>query len=301
MNSVSSIWQLDEFKPLETFFQARRKRLQASERYYLGTMYNEALADMRAWAVALPVKTLGRKIRVLFQPLAGAVQVDVALTPGGWQLDAGSQEHAAAVRQILKASRWQIEGDMYIHNGAAMGQTTLKIIDNRETGQVTIAPIRPDTVLPVTFSQYDPSLRMAIILSHTPGEDGRLVELAEVIEPERIRTYVAGKPAGLIGRASEYPNLLGEVPIVDAPFLYTGRPYGESTYEAAKQPIDGLNQQANDLEENIKKHVEPQWAAFVENPERNADDLQKSGDNVWWFPNGSDIKALVANLDIPGV
>lgn len=299
---ASSIWQLDEFEPWAGAFEARRRRLQMNERYYEGRMYDQSYGDMQAaWALQMPLNGLRKQIKVLFQPLAGAVQVDVALVPGGWALDADSQQHEAALRMLLKGSRWGLEQDMYVHQAAAMGMTTLKVVDDRVNGRVSIVPIRPDGVLTVPMSLYDSRLRMAIIVGEMRGGDGKPVELAEVIEPDRVRTFVGGVPMGVAGREAEFVNGLGEVGLVDVPFLYTGAAMGEPTFEAAKQPLDGVNQQANDLEENIKKHVEPQWAAFIDNPERNAEDLQKSGDNVWWFPSGSDIKALVASLDIPGV
>jgi len=296
-----SIWTLAEFQPLAELYEARQRRLRQNEAYYKGKMYDQSYGDMKAWAVQMPVRGLRKQIKVLFQPLAGAVQVDVALIPANWELDADSQQHGDAVRRLLKMSRWGLEQDMYVHQAAAMGMTTLKVVDDRVNGTVVIQPIRPDTVLTVPESQFNSRLRMAIVMGQMPGPDGKPVELAEVIEPDQVRTFVAGEPMGVLARPATFANALGEVGVVDVPFLYTGEAMGEPTFEAAKQPLDGVNQQANDMEENIKKHVEPQWAAFIDNPEKNAADLQKSGDNVWWFPAGSDVKALVANLDIPGV
>ena len=300
---VDSIWALDEFADLKQLFDDRRAKLRKLERYYTG-LPKEVVGDNgiwgSAWHLQLPLERAKKEAGLLFQPLAGAVHADVALVGGGWELEKASKYLENGVIRVLKMSRWGLEQAAYIHNGATMGCTTLKVVDDHNGKRVVIQPIRPDMVLPIPANDYDPRLKMAILVGESWHKREKL-EVVEVIEPDRVRTYVDGKLTGLGGRKDTFPNALGEVNIIDVPFIYIGKGLGEPTYQAALTPLEGINRQAQDLQEQIRRHIEPQWAAFIEEPERNASDLQKSGDNLWWFPRGSDIKALVAALDIPGV
>ena len=297
----NSFWKIEEFKPIEGRFNNRRNRLQAMEKYYTGLPKGLMTEDGNsAWGVQMPLERAKKEMTLLFQPLAGAVHADVALVGGGWELEEDSLPLAGAVKRVLKMSRWGLEQAAYIHAGASMGYSTLKVVHDPNNKRAYIQPLRPDMVLPIPTSDYEPRLSMAIITGKS-WQSGKEVEVVEVIEPERVRTYVDGKLTGLGGRKGTFPNSMGEVNIIDVPFIYTGGPWGEPTYQAALVPLEGVNQQASDLNEQIRRHIEPQWAAFIEDPQRNAADLQKSGDNLWWFPRGSDIKALVAALDIPGV
>lgn len=291
-----SIWDLDEFAGYQSLFDARRSRLQMLEGYYKGTMY-KAGPLTGVWPLLSQAE---RNVRVLFHPLAASVHTDVALIPGGWALDEESLEHQAAVARTLKASRWRLMGDAYLHWGAAMGQTTLKVVDVPGEKRAGLYPVRPDMVLPIGGSVYDPMLSMAIIV-WMEMRDEKQVEVAEVIEPDRVRTFVGGRSKGIGSRDAEFASELGFVPVVDVPFVFTGAALGECTYEAALNPMNEANSAATDLRAQIKKHVEPQWAAMIDDPANSAADLEKSGDNVWWFPTGSSIEALVANLDIEGV
>ena len=302
MSKVSSIWQLDEFKPLYTAFLTRQRRFATFERVYKGggSQATQAYDPNRLRPMLPAVSNARKRSAVLFQPVAGACQIDVALVPGGWLLDDDSQQHADAVRKLLKLSRWAQMGDLYVHNGAVFGQTTLKVVDNWQLKTVTLQPLRPDSVLIVRNGTYDSGIRMAIIISTTTDADNKPAELAEVIEPQRVRTFVNGKPHGVMGREATFENVLDEVNVIDQPFIDVGTGYGEPTFWSQIEPLEAVNAQALELDTIIRKHVEPQWAAFIDDPESNAADLQKSGDNLWWFPNGSDVKALVANLDIPG-
>ena len=294
-----SIWDLEEFTPYQAAFEARRQRLQLLEGYYKGTMYKPG-GLTGVWPLNSYVSQAQKEVKVLFHPLAAAVHTDVALVPGGWELDEDSAALQETVNRVLKVSRWRLLQDAFVHWGAAMGQTTLKIVDIPQEKRAVLYPLRPDMVLPIGGSVYEPALTMAIVV-YTEMRNGKQVEVAEVIEPDRVRTFVGGEPMGIGGREAVFSSELGFVPIVDVPFVFTGATLGECTYEAALNPMNEANSAATDLREQIKRHVEPQWAAMIEDPANNANDLEKSGDNVWWFPTGSSIEALVANLDIEGV
>ncbi len=70
----------------------------------------------------------------------------------------------------------------------------------------------------VPASQYDDTPAMALCIQYRDSSDG-LVEYAEVIEPDRVRTFVEGTLTGIDGRDADYLNPLGFVPFVEVQHL----------------------------------------------------------------------------------
>lgn len=291
MADTKSIFDLDEFKPYRARWEERRTYFQKWERYYEGTMY----AKKKFFGLH---KIMASNVEALFEPLARAVALDVALVPGGWRLDAASRDLEEPLRQLFRQSRWRLEGSLYVHNGAMMGHSMLKVVDDRMAGQVRLQALRPDTVLPIATSSYSRELAMAIIIGQQ-RRGGEMVEVAEVIEPERIRTFVAGTPTMVApDRGAEFANLLGFVPIVECRFIESGQKFGEPTFKRSAKALDKVNEQASYLSLIIKRHAEPQWAVIGD---VEPTDLEKSGEDVWFIPGGADVKAIVAQIDIDGV
>lgn len=297
----SSIFDRDEFKPYAKRWQARRRALQMRKSYYDGSRYTD-VRDKLGWLWP----RLYRKVKPLFLPLSRAVDIDAGIVPGDWawpdpdtlegvtpaQLDAWR----LARRQIFDWSGWVTRGVLYVHYGAVFGVSGLKMIDLRGRGEIQIEPVNPQNFLLVESGQYDDTPALAIWIEHRQSKDGP-VEYAEVIDPQSVRTFWAGEPAGIEGRSPEYPNELGFVPFVEVRHLETGERLGESTYQKAMPLLDEVNQLASYLAEIIKKHTEPQWVVFGAEPS----ELEHSGDNVWFVPGTGDVKALVPDVDLDGV
>ena len=296
----STIWTADEFKPYAAEWNRRRQELAHRRAYYDGTIYKnvrqrfEALGKLQA--VLGP--RLYRGTKALFLMLSRAVDVDAGIIPGGWTFAADApQKWQTATSQVLNWSDWSTDGVLYVHFGAMYGLTGLKLSDLRETKRIIIKPLDPTSFLLIRNGQYDPTPRMAVIIEQRRNADGALYEYAEVITSHHIRTFVAGQLLGVDGREPEYPNELGFVPVVEVQHLRTGEEFGEATFQKAMPILDELNELSSYLSDIIKKHAEAQWVITG----GDASDLEKSGDNLWFMPPGSDAKALVAAIDVPGV
>ena len=72
---------------------------------------------------------------------------------------------------------------------------------------------------------------------------------------------------------------------------------GESTYAKAMPLLDEVNLHATELSKIIKDHSEPQWAVIGAAPA----DLTHSGDNIWFIPEGGDVRIILPQVDIPGM
>lgn len=287
----NSIFELDEFKPLASRYQARKARATRYWRYYKAEVY-ESEGDNSITRYIQ--QRIANTIKPLFTPIARAVNVDVALIPGDWTLTDHTHDEAAAT--LLRWSNWDLYGDIWVRYVMAMGNGGLYVHPNPALEQVTLQPLRPDNYITVPTSRYDPTPRMAIMIGEGMDDEGKPVEEATVITPTRIHTFVGGEPVGLEGNGASYTNPLGFVPIIEC-LNDVGDGKGEPTFDDVIASLDQANTLASYLTSIIKKHAEPQWSIFG----AEAGDMEKSGDSIWFFPEGSDVKAVLASVDFEGV
>lgn len=285
-----TIFDRDEFKPHARRWHARQSVFARRRAYYDGSVYNGVLGALD-W---LGPRFAGR-IRPLYLPCARAVNVDSGIVPGGWALASGAAHLGGALFHLFDWSDWSTAGVLYVHHGALYGNSVLRIADLRDAGRVVIAPVPPDACLLVGAGAYDPTPRLAIVAQSLDlGSD--VVEYAEVIEPQRVRTFVDGEPQGLDGRPAEYANALGCVPFVEVRHINNGEEIGACAFQDALTLLDSVNDVAADLASIIKKHARPKWAVL------GADEAELSNDDdIWTFPAGSDVKVLVPGIDVAGV
>jgi len=293
--NISSIFDLPEFKPYHDVFRARANRFGTYWKYYKAEVYKgESYKTVVGQAVG---QRIANMVRPLFTPLARAVNLDVALIPGEWQLNEWTRPHKAVIDTLFEQSKWDVQGDLFVKFVVSMGEAALYVVDDRENKTVMWQVLRPDSYLPIYRSAFDPTLRKLILFTEAPLEgDGDMAEVAFVLEPDKVRTFHGGELTPFMGRPVEYANPLGFVPAVVCQ-NDPGDGMGEPTFDDAIASLDQVNLQATYLANIIQKHAEPQWATFGAEP----GDLEKSGDKVWFFPEGSDVKAVLAQVDFEGV
>lgn len=288
---IKSLFDLDEFKPLKEAFFSRKHRFGRYWDYYKA-QFTTAATIFQTDSGKLLGARVGDAIKPLFTPLSRAVELDVALIPGDWKLaDESLQE---PVDQVLEWSKWDVEGDIFVRYVTAMGECGLRVIDDRNRKITFIQPVRPDSYIVVPTSSWDATPRMVVFIA-VQGED----EIAEVIEGSLIRTFRNGQPVALDranGRLEAYASEMGVVPFVVCK-LDAGDGKGEPTFENTLVALDQVNRQATYMSTIISRHAEPQWAAIG----AEAGDLEKDGESVWFFPEGSDVKAILATVDFAGL
>lgn len=292
---AKSLFDLDEFKDLKESFAARRSRFRDYWRYFKAE-YNGGNSVFASAPSNYLNNLFQASIKPIFTPLARAVRIDAALIPGEWKLDKNNAQHEAALARLFRMSKWDTEGDLWVKFAAAMGESAIRIVDDRLAQTVRLMPMRPDTYITRSFSFYDQTPRQLISI-YEQQEGGKDVEYAEVIDAATVRTFRNGEPYAMNpAYGAEYANALGFVPVVVC-LHDNGEGQGEATFDDVLTALDQVNQQATYMAQIIERHFEPQWAAFGAEP----GDLEKSGDSVWFFPEGSDIKAILAQVDFEGL
>ncbi len=296
-----SIFETEEFRAYKAAWDDRQLNLAHRRAYYDGTIYKNVRERFMALGKLSPMigPRLYRGTKALFLMLARAVDVDAGIVPGGWAFaEDAPKAWETATKQVLDWSDWDRDGVLYVHYGSVYGVSGLKVIDDREEGRVTIAVLDPTTFMLVRSGMYSKVPQLALIVE-TKCDDatGEEYEYAEAITPELIRTFKNGEPYGFDGREHAYPNAQQAVPVVEVRHVHTGETLGECTYQKAIPLLDEVNELASYLADIIRKHAEAQWAIIGAEPS----DMVKSGDNIWFIPQGGDAKAMVAGIDIPGV
>ncbi len=290
---ADSIFDLDEFKPLQAAWMARQQELAARASYYDGSVYS-GTQKMLGWLFP----RVGRAIKPLYLPLARAVDVDAGIIPGGWAFDEDAPEAWEQARsQVWAWSRWATSGVLYVHYGAVYGVSGLKVCDLREEKQILIVPVDPTCFMLTMAHSYNSVPAMALWIETRVGADGAEYEYAEVITPTMVRTFRNGKLFGYDQREPEYQNPNGFVPLVEVRHMEVGAKLGECTYQKAIPLLDEVNSLASQLAEIIRKNSDPQWAVMG----AQGDDLKHSSDKIWFMPAGADVKILVPGIDVAGV
>lgn len=278
--AATTIFDLDEFRPYAARFYARKTKYIKYRRYYDGTIYSDSSFKL--------AHRLYAQTKALYSFLARVVDLDVALVPGlsnSWELEGDDKQILAARDQLYDWSNWSIAGDSWVEDGVILGEAMIKIVPNVDMGTIQMQRLQPESCLTVGG--------MVIIADNTRvGDDGVMFEYAEVITPETIRTYKNSEPFDY-GFGAMYDNPVGLIPLVIVENDTDARP----TFAKMLPQLDSVNELASYLADIIGRHNEPQWAAFgVEQG-----DVQKSGNNMWFFPNpSSKLEAIIAAVDIEG-
>lgn len=287
-----SIFDQDEFKPYAKLWRARSQALARRAGYATGDVYKQVRGQL-GWLWP----RLYSGIKPLYLPLMRAVHIDAGIIPGDWAFPNEAPPAWDEARDLLWAwSEWATRGVLYVHYSAMYGVTGIKIADIRDERRVVMDPIDPATFMLIYGRQYDQTPEMALVIEAREDRTGEF-EYAEAITRDSIRTYRDGVPFGFDGRDPEYMNELGFVPFVEARHIETGAALGDCTYADAIPMLNEVNELASYLADVIKKHAEPQWVVAG----AEASELVKSGDNVWFLPQGASVQPVVAGIDIAGV
>lgn len=293
----NSIFDLPEFKPLADRWHARQAEFANRRAYFDGTMYNRVL-----WLVDGMSSPLARGIRPLYLPCARAVHVDAGIVPGLWSLAPSVEKFAPALKQVFAMSRWDTEGVLFVHYGAMLGNSGLRVSYLTEGKRVMITPLDPSCFMLVRSSAYSQGTDFAMVVESRIDATGKPFEYAEVLTPDQVHTFRDGAPFAYDDRKASYMHELGAVPVVECQHLNVGKAIGDCAFSKAMLLLDSVNELASNLRSVIEAYKDPQTAIIGVDP---MDDdvgarVAPTRSNAWYLPMGADAKFLVPNLNIAG-
>lgn len=221
-------------------------------------------------------------------------------------LDAGKR---SAIRNLLRWSNWQDNMGLYVGEGAKLGDSVIKIVDERDKQKVRLEVQHPGIYRDVEFDAVGNVKSVVIEYKRYDDDQSRFTKegylYTEVITQERFETYKDGKPFAYHNDANGNPvsawdNDYGFVPVAWHKFRPASRAdFGLSAGHSVINKIDELNSVASRTHDQIAKMVNAIWAVLGSQGTAQIDlDDSKGTVPIVHLPEGVDMKPLVTQLDI---
>jgi hypothetical protein len=219
-----------------------------------------------------------------------------------------------ALRQLVVASNLGTQKSVYVRNGAKFGDSVIKVVDDRERGQVRLEMLMPGIVKHAEFDQVGNV--KAVTLEYYRYEEKQysptnpMMQVkqycyTEYIDGDKFQTFRDGKPYAFYmdarGNAvAEWPNEYGFVPMVIVQHKDVGLAFGANAYHASLDKIDELNDAASLLSDQVRKAVNLVWyyAGVARREDLDISVDEKDGIPAVYGPKDSQPHAMVAQLDI---
>jgi len=282
--------------------------------FYLNDPYDELVNDYAQRYKS--DRALYQNIEPLYNPVTRLVEFYVAKVVGGTLDPMGeagalpiadaSPEVREAITRVWNWSNWANRKSLWVRYGAALGDSVLKVIEDRDADEVALRVHWPGDLVDTDF---DRSGRVTYaVFEYTAQERDEAGNVdsftyKEVITPEEFATFKDDRPWDYVnGKAggdwSKWENEFGFVPVVVTRHKDSGHAWGLCCYHNGLGKIDALNDLASHLGDQIRKAIHPQWISFGA---KAGQGLERS-DKIWHHPNPEGrVEALVEQIDIAAV
>ncbi|HEX6034424.1 MAG TPA: phage portal protein [Anaerolineales bacterium] len=312
-------WRLEHLDPGSDRWDAyyvRLSRYRTCEHYVDNTIFTK-LEKQRGVHMMETNGGLPKDTRPIYNPAGRLSDLYPALIYGGpldiANLDGGaipieteSEAVKGAIRQIWKWSNMQQAKSDYVRTGASKGDSFWQVAVDPVKQKVWLETLPPEFVKEVAFDEQGNIKRIVIAYDRYDAEARKWVAYELWIDQEWFQTYREGKPyawhtdAG--GNAMEkWPNIYGFVPVTHAKHRDVGRQFGVCCFHKAIFKIDELTGLASVTHDQVRKSVNAVWAIFGAKESNDTKDKSmddRKGKVPWvYFPEGTDAKPMVANLD----
>lgn len=310
-------WALRNLAPNSEVWDGYRTRLlryRTLEHYVDNTVFT-TLERQRGVHMSGTNDGLYKSTRPIYNPAGRQVNIYPALVYGG-QLDTANLDGGAipiqtdneavrdAIRQLWAWSNWQQGKSVYVRTGAGKGDAFLKAVSQPSSGKVWIENLKPEYVKELELDERGNVKSIVICYDRYDATHNRWHEYEEYIDQDRFLTYrdrqlyawyedANGNPV------AEWDNEYGFVPVTHAKHRDVGRQFGVCVFQQAIGKIDELNSLASATHDQLRKSVNAVWAILGASKPENDPAMNDKKDVVPWvyFPEGTDAKPMVANLD----
>lgn len=304
-------------------YAARLFRYNHLEMYYHNAVYTE-LERYKDYHFQKSNHGLYRFTRAVYNPYARLVdlyadtvyrgRIDYEeLSTGAVPFDTLDNRKRNAIRNLLRWSNWQDNMSLYVGEGAKLGDSVIKIVDERDKRKVRLEVQHPGIYRDVEFDAVG-NVKRAVI-EYTRYDDEKTQRTrqgylyTEVIEKRgdfvRFETFKDGDSFACYSDANGQPVAGWDaeydfVPIVWLKHRPSSRAsYGLSAGHGVINKIDELNSLASRTHDQIGKMVNAMWAVLGSKGTAQIEvDDSKGEVPLVHLPEGMDMKPLVTQLDI---
>lgn len=262
-------WEVSDWDSLA----ARQFRYEFLQLYY----YNQIYTSLETYATQHKKNSnqgLYKSIRAIYNPVGRLVdtyaskvyggQLDFSnLTGGAIPLVGADDRLQEAIRQLWVWSNWQNEKNVFVRSGAMLGDTFLKVVDERDKGKVRLEVLHPGLIQECAFDGVGNITAVSIVYPRL-DEWNKPRAYEERITKESFATFRDGQPFAWYSDGAgqgvvEWPNEYGFVPLVHVPHKRTGPRFGLAAAQNILGKIDENNSQGSRLNDQISKVVNSVW------------------------------------------
>lgn len=309
-------------------YEARRFRYGNSENYYFNIIYSNLVNYSTQQKKD---EALYRHIKAIYNPVARLVDFYVSqIFEGNLDTETAQNSNSAmpilaeepiriALIKLWEDSDWQRNKSQLVWQGAVKGDAVIKLVENRELGYVRMEVLPPEQLVFVEFDdtgdiikaiivqkRQDTSNLDSIVLASIGRQEIDTYLYTEVITPDSFATFKDGEPYAFFTDANgneiqEWSNDYGFVPLVTIQHKDIGKLWGATGFHNTLNKIDGVNDLASNLSDQVRKIVQPMWG--ITGPRKPIELTAASGRddvNLVYLPDASSITPMVAPLDIVG-
>jgi hypothetical protein len=154
--------------------------------------------------------------------------------------------------------------NLYVRQGATMGDIALKVVDDTDKGKVRIEVLDPRKVTDVAFDSIGNVKYIDIRYERQDPYSGEWYEYRECIDNESFQTFRNGSPYDYLDMSyagqSQWDNPYGFVPVRWVQHQNVGLNFGVTSYHASRHKIDMVNDALSLLLNNIRMQVDTKFA-----------------------------------------
>jgi hypothetical protein len=306
---------------------ARLLRYDVCDAYYNNVAYSQIVA----FAAQLKVSAkLYKYIRGIYNPSERLVDAYPANIYGG-SLDFENATKGAipiiqaddtlrgSIKQLWIWSNWGNQKSLFVRQGAKLGDTALKVVDDREARKVRLEVLHPGKIKDVVFDgvgnvkrivieyQYEDEQPVgnSLVNTLTSAVLSRSHTYREEIDENKFKTFRDGEAFAFFKDAqgnpvSEWPNDYGFVPVVIAQHKDLGFMWGANAFHGQVPKINEINDAASVLNDQVRKAVNLIWyySGVVKKGDLTVDTETRDGIPAVYGPKESQPFPMVAQLDI---
>ena len=210
---------------------------------------------------------VGRQSDVVTSKIYGGTLDLELLKKGAVPINGGDDALRNALRQLWVDSNWGTQKSLYVRMGTIIGDSFLKLVDDRQREKVRIEVLDARKVREIIKDPVGNIKAATIEYIKTETDDqGKEKEFVykEAIDKEWFRTFKDDEPFAFFEDVNgapvfEWPNEYGFVPLVHVQHKDVGLKYGAPPFHNTLGKIDELNDAASILNDNVRKAVGIVW------------------------------------------
>lgn len=170
-----------------------------------------------------------------------------------------------AIKSLWIASKWGQKKSLYVRNGAMIGDSFIKIVDDVQHEQVRMEVLNPAKIKNLEVDETGEIQQAVIEYWITHPDPGTMTNkrtlYRETITPELFSITLDGKavPIAQNGRGemvSEWPNEYGFVPLKHVQHTDMDMRFGAPAFHGSMHKINELNDLASILNDGMRKQVQ---------------------------------------------